>query len=89
MIEEMLRNGFGVIAYMHDGELVVGFMQADGIKAAHEEKDPNTGDSVHTSIVSSMVPKVEVDAEALCVALGFVSKIACNMFFGEPESEND
>lgn len=89
MIEEMLRNGFGVIAYMDDGELVVGFLQTEGIKTAHCAKEPNSEDLLHASVTTSLHPKVPVDAEALLVALGFVSKVACNLFFGEPESEND
>lgn len=89
MIQEMLENGFGVIAYMHEGELVIGFIQTEGIRTAVEEKDPNTGDVVHTSILSQMRPKVEIDAAALSVGLSFVAKMACDMFFGKPESEND
>ena len=89
MIEEMLRNGFGIMAYMHEGDFIIGFIDADGLLATHQEKDAKTDQPIYTSVTSRLVPKAPVDSDSLTVALDYVSKLACNLMYGTAESERD
>lgn len=89
MIDELLKNGFAIVAYMQDGELIVSFVEEGGIIAAHTKTDPHTGDALYASISARLQVNRHIDAEGITLAFNAIAGITHNIFFGKPESECD
>lgn len=81
MIEEMLKNGFGLFAYFDGDTLRIGFMQTQPLEVASTAVE-ESGEPTFVQVFVEVTDPKTLDAESLVTSWDLISRHAAGMMYG-------